>query len=108
MGWEQRGRGAGPYYYRSVREGHRVKKEYIGSGSSGWLTAEGDRIDRERREIEALEEKEDLERLGALVSPVAALGEAARILARAHLIAGGYHRHKGQWRRARAKRDGPA
>ena len=27
--------------------------------------------------------------------------EAADILARAHLLAGGYHRHKGEWRRGR-------
>jgi hypothetical protein len=107
MSWETRKRGTS-YYTRSKRRDGRVVRQYVGVGRIGELAAEGDRIDRERREIEALEEKEDLERLGALVSPVAALGEAARILAGAHLIAGGYHRHKGQWRRARAKRDGPA
>ncbi len=101
MGWEQRGRGAGSYYYRSVREGTRVKKEYVGGGLSGWLAAEGDRIDRERREAQALNEKKDLERLQALASPVAELSEAAEVLVRAHLIAGGCHRHKGEWRRTR-------
>ena len=62
------------------------------------------RSDRERRELEEARrerEKEELGRLKALAAPVFELSEAAEILAHAHLIAAGYHRHKGEYRRAR-------
>ncbi len=107
MGWETRERGTS-YYTRSKRRDGRVVREYVGEGLSGWLAAEGDRIDRERREAQALNEREEFGRLEAPVSSVVGLLEAARILLRAHLIAGGCHRHKGEWRRARAKSDSPA
>ena len=100
MGWETRERG-GTYYTRSRRENGRVIREYVGAGLIGELSAEADRIDRERREVEKLKEKKDLERLVALAAPVLELSEDADILVRAHLMAAGYHRHKGEWRRAR-------
>lgn len=104
MGWETR-TGGKSYYTRSKRRDGRVVREYVGGGLSGWLAAEGDRIDREQREAQALREKEDLKRLEALASPVVELSEAAQILVRAHLIAGGCHRHKGEWRRAREQKN---
>lgn len=104
MGWETRERGT-RYYTRSKRRDGRVLREYVGGGLSGWLAAEGDRIDRERRVAQALNEKEELESLEALVSPVVELSEAAQILLRAHLIADGCHRHKGTWRRAREQQN---
>ena len=100
MGWENRERG-GPYYTRSRREGGRVVREFVGGGLAGRLASEFDRIDRERREARALEEKRELERLEALAAPVLELSGAAEILTHAHLIAAGFHRHKGEWRRAR-------
>jgi len=56
---------------------------------------------RTGREARREREKEELGRLEALAAPVLELSEAAEILARAHLIAAGYHRHKGEYRRAR-------
>jgi hypothetical protein len=97
MAWEERERG-GPYYTRSRREGGRVVREYVGGGLAGRLASESDHIERERREERALEEKRAREKLEALAAPVLELSEAAEILARAHLIAAGYHRHKGEWR----------
>ena len=44
MGWEER-RGR-PYYYRSVREGKRVRKEYGGGGALGKLAAQIDELER--------------------------------------------------------------
>jgi hypothetical protein len=101
MAWEERERG-GPYYTRSRREGGRVVREYVGGGLAGRLASESDRIERERREERALEEKRAREKLEALAAPVLELEEAAAVLVRAHLIAAGCHRHKGEWRRARS------
>ena len=102
MAWENRQRG-GRYYYRTrwVAELGKPVKEYVGTGLGGQLAAEGDRIDRECREVAALREKQDRERLEALVSPVLELSEIAEILTRAHLLANGYRRYKREWRRLR-------
>ena len=100
MAWERRERG-GRYYTRSRREGGRVVREYVGGGLAGELAAEEDRIRRELAEKQREREKEEMERLKALAAPVLEVSEAAEILAHAHLIAAGYHRHKGEYRRAR-------
>ena len=89
------------YYYRSVRDGGRVRKVYVGSGKIARVFHEGDVLRRTGREARREREKEELGRLEALAAPVLELSEAAEILARAHLIAAGYHRHKGEYRRAR-------
>ena len=98
--WERRARG-GLYYTRSRREGGRVVREYVGGGVLGGIAALEDEYERRRQEEEAAYWKEELERLEELAVPVLELSEAAEILVRAHLIAAGYHRHKGEYRRAR-------
>jgi len=102
---EKRERG-GRYYTRSRRspENGRVLREYVGSGPLAKIVAEEDRRKRELAEAERKREKKELERLEALAAPVEELSEAAEILAHAHLIAAGYHRHKGEYRRARVQR----
>ena len=99
MAWEERG--GARYYYRTRWVNGRPVKEYVGGGLAGRLASEAARIARERREIRALAEKREREKLEALAAPVLELSEAAEILAHAHLIAAGLHRHKGEWRRAR-------
>jgi hypothetical protein len=89
------------YYYRSVRDGEKVRKVYVGAGEIARISYEGDSLRRTVQETERQREKAKLERLEALAAPVVELSEAAEILVRAHLIASGYHRHKGEWRRAR-------
>src|SRR5215213_8679506 len=99
MGWEER-RGR-QYYYRSVREGKRVRKEYVGGGALGQLVAQIDELERlQRKEEEAFcrEQREHLERSAAFLQ---GLEEAAEVLVRAHLLASGCHKHKGQWRKQR-------
>jgi hypothetical protein len=103
MAWERRQRG-GYYYTRSFRVGGRVFREYVGGGLSGQMAAEADRIERERREVEALKEKQEREKVDALAAPVLELCEAAEILVRAQLVAGGYRRYQGKWRRVREQR----
>ncbi len=79
----------------------RVKRQYVGGGLSGQLAAEADRIEREQREVEALKAKQEQNKLEALAAPVMELCEATTILLRAHLVAWGYRRYQGKWRRAR-------
>jgi len=90
------------YYYLSVRHGERVCKIYVGAGEFARIFAEGAILRRTSRKAQREGEKAELERLEALVVPVEELSEAAEDLVRAHLVAAGYHRHRGEWRRARS------
>ena len=78
-----------------------MRKEYIGSGRIAEAFAHADEAIRHCREEEAARWREERERVEDLVAPFLALCEAANVLTRAHLIAEGCHKHKGQWRRAR-------
>jgi hypothetical protein len=100
MAWEKRERG-GPYYYRSIREGERVRKEYVGAGEIAETISHADETRRQAREAKRAREREELERMEALAAPALEIDQAADILARAHLVAAGYRRHKGEWRRGR-------
>jgi hypothetical protein len=90
------------YYYRSVRDGEKVRKVYVGAGEFARIFVEGDILRRTSRKAQREREKAELERLEALAAPVEELSEAAEVLVRAHLVEAGYHRHKGEWRRARS------
>ena len=100
MAWEER-KGGGRYYTRSRREGGRVVREYVGTGPLAELAAEADHERRELEEARRGRERAELERLKALAAPVMEVSEAAEILAHAHLVAAGYRRRKGEYRRAR-------
>ena len=102
--WERRDRG-GLYYTRSRKVNGWVVREYVGTGPLAELTAELDAEERRRREEEQARRREERERLDALVAPVEELCEAAEVIARAALIASGYHRHnRGEWRKRREQR----
>jgi hypothetical protein len=104
MAWEQRGNGI--YYYRSVRIGGRVVKEYCGAGVLAELAArEDDQRRRERAEIET-RLRQEREAVAAAVAAHEALSRATDALIMATLTAAGYHRHdRGPWRRRRANQD---
>jgi len=89
------------YYYRSVRDGERVRKVYVGAGEIARIASESDILRRSGQEAKRQESKAELERLEALAAPVVELHEAAAVLVRAYLVASGCHRYKGEWRRAR-------
>jgi hypothetical protein len=91
------------YYYRSVRDGEKVRKVYWGSGELARIAHEREIMNRAARQHERRESAKELERLEALAAPVLELSEAAEILVRAHLIDAGYHRRKGEYRRARGE-----
>jgi hypothetical protein len=99
--WERRERG-GLYYTRSRRVNGQVVREYVGGGLLGQLAARLDAEEHRKRQQELAAWKEERERIEALTAPVEELCEAAEILARAALLASGYHRHnRGEWRKRR-------
>ena len=92
-----------PYYYRHVRDGEKIRKEYVGAGFVAELASEADRIERERDAAEKGRCGRELELLEALIVPILELSQASEVLVRAKLVGGGYHRHKGEWRRMRER-----
>ena len=104
MAWEYRGNN-GPYYTRSKKIGGRVVRQYVGGGTVGQLASATDARLRAEREAQAADWQAEKARLEALEADVAALWEGADIMARATLLASGYHQHdRGEWRQSRALR----
>ncbi len=98
MPWESGPRGR-PYYTRTRREDGRVIREYIGVGQEGKRAAEED--DARRRQAEA-----DREAERALAEDIESLSELADLLARAALLAAGYHRpNRGPGRKRRVRKE---
>jgi hypothetical protein len=100
MAWETRGE-HGPYYTRSRRVNGRVVREYVGSGEVAEIVALADETMRLQARAKAEQEREALERARETAAAGGDVDEAAEILARAEMVAAGWHRHKGEWRRRR-------
>jgi len=103
MSWQPRT--SGSFYYRSVRTGGKVRCLYFGGGLTGECAAALDQLGR----LERLEEQQRLraclERERAADAALERLGEAARLLAHATLLAEGYHQHaRGEWRKKRVRK----
>jgi predicted Zn-dependent protease len=90
------------YYYRSARDGDRVRKVYEGSGARARIAHEREILQRTGRKAQRELERAELERLEALAAPVLEMSEAAQVLAHACLVAAGYRRYQGKYRRARS------
>lgn len=102
MGWDKGGR----YYTRSRRVNGRVVREYIGGGVPGELVARMDAIERDKRLTDRECAKIARAKVEALDAPLTELNELADLLARAALVAAGYHQHnRGEWRKKRGERD---
>ena len=100
MAWAQRG--GRSYYYRSVREGGRVKTEYVGGGEVATLLAELDAIKRAERAEEAEERRAEEERNAEEERLLTEFCDLAEDVARVALMVSGYRRHKrGEWRKKR-------
>jgi hypothetical protein len=100
MAWEERN--GNRYYYQCERaEDGRIMKRYIGAGEIAELIAHADDTRRRAREARRAREREELERMEALAAPILEVDKAADILARVHLIARGFRKRKGEWRRGR-------
>ena len=101
MAWEQRGNGT--YYYTAERVGGRVVKRYVGTGRVAELAAQLDAITRQRDALQADQQRQVRDEMGALDEALAPLNELADLLTRAALVAAGFHRHhRGPWRKRRA------
>jgi|SRR6516225_259193 hypothetical protein len=99
MGWDKDGR----YYTRSRKVNGRVVREYCGGGSIGQICADVDADRRVRREAERAAQKLEKSQLEAMEEDVQSFCKIADQVARAALLAVGYHCHKrGEWRRRRA------
>jgi|SRR5215217_4353853 len=90
------------YYYRSVRDGEKVRKVYVGAGELARICSETDILRRTGRRAQRERERTELERLEGLVAPVEEFSDAAMVLVIAQLVDGGYRKRKGEWRRARS------
>jgi hypothetical protein len=95
MGWKTiNGRS---YYYKSRREGGQVKTDYCGAGAPGLLMSLLVAEDQAEREAIRAERAESL----AEDRAVAEWFDGIQAIADAAIIAAGFHKHKGQWRRKR-------
>jgi hypothetical protein len=90
------------YYYRSIRDGEKVRKVYVGAGEVARMCSEIDLLRRSSRSAQRGREKAELERLKSLVAPLEEISDAAKVLVTAHLVDGGYRNRKGEWRRVRS------
>ena len=100
MAWERRA--SKRYYYRSERRGGRPVRRYVGAAASAAaaLVAAADDLRRLEREVAARESRAERERLQKAEAALLELCEVSDIVARAALVAAGYHRHdRGPWRR---------
>jgi hypothetical protein len=90
------------YYYRVRKVNGRVLREYVGAGEVASLVAQMDALRREQRQLEALEQRQEKDRLKALDADLEAVSDRIDLVARAALLAAGFHQHKrGEWRRRR-------
>jgi hypothetical protein len=99
MGWETRG--GRRYYYSKYRVGPRVVSRYIGSGPVALIRARF--AEKEGSKERALRTAERGKRRGELEfdATLDEVSRAAEAAAECLLLASGYHKHRGEWRRAR-------
>ena len=102
MAWEERN--GNRYYYQAERdERGKVRKRYVGRGEVAQLIAHADATRQRVRQKRREKDREELEHMQRLIDASLELDEAVDALVKAQLVAGGLHRHKGEWRRGRKK-----
>jgi hypothetical protein len=90
------------YYYRSVRLGNRVVRQYVGTDPLAELAATADALKRAQRRSQAEARRRDRALLEEADGPLLELNGVADLLTRAALTAAGFHQHeRGEWRRKR-------
>ena len=98
MGWQTIG--SGQYYTRSVREGGKVRREYVGSGSLAVLAAYADAQAREEKAKKRAEQQQAREAEDEETRVMRWYCRAVEGVLRSELTAAGYHQHdRGEWRK---------
>ena len=107
MGWEPRRSCRGRYYTRSKRANGRVVREYVGAAGDPLveLVAAADALRRGDRRAAAEARRAEEASWQAALAPLLELSRAVDVVARAALLAGGYHRHARTWRKKRYVHD---
>lgn len=100
MAWEK-----GRYYTRSRKVNGRVIREYLGGGAVGELAAQLDVIEREQREYEREAWRVERKGIEEFDETIAKVCQMADMIARAAMLAAGFHRHRGEWRRRRVQNE---
>ena len=95
MPWARRG--PHKYYYRSVRQGTRVTKEYVGTGSLAELSAAEDAERRARRHIAAEAWRQEQAALDALDQQLDTYWNAATMLLKATLYINTCAKNEVRW-----------
>ena len=104
MGWEVRGRCR--FYTRSKKVAGRVVREYVGTGAVAELAAAADSLRRADRRAAAEARRAEEASWQAALAPLLELSQVADLMARAALLAAGYHRHsRSSWRKKRYVHD---
>lgn len=99
MGWEKRnGRS---YYYRKRRDGDHVVSEYVGSGALAAICAQTDAESRQERENERRARQQERDEDALIDTELAEATSMFKTLTECCLLAAGFHKHKGQWRKKR-------
>jgi hypothetical protein len=101
VAWERRG--SDLYYYQGEREDGRVRKKYIGPRGAeiAELIAHADETIRRSRAERRERMRAEVEEAEGLATMAAEAESAAEVLARSQMLAAGYHKRKGEWRRKR-------
>lgn len=99
MGWETRGNGS--YYYRKVRDGGRVRSEYVGAGMIADMLAEVDADSRHDAQVQQQARRAEVDAERRTAATLAEVDRMVQDMTAAALIAAGYHAHRRQWRRQR-------
>src|SRR5215218_1425295 len=93
---------SGPYYYRCVRINGQPRRQYIGTGLIGQLANQLDDAARERKALGKAQADLALAEAEAVEADLTMVNGLVDVLARAALVAAGFHRHhRGPWRRKR-------
>lgn len=105
MAWEWRGN-AGPYFYRSVRHGTRVVREYHGKGIAAELAALRQQRRRLARQAARQAVLDELAQTRPVLTLTGEMDEETKLLAEASMLAAGYRRtNYGRWRKRHVKED---
>ena len=102
MSWDIKAHGsAAGYFYRSIRQGDRIVKEYLGRGDEAEAVAREIEERRAEQEARLAARGEELARIAVAEQHLAELQSLANTVIHAVLTSAGCHNQKGIWRKKR-------